>query len=86
MDGLLFGGRLLGSSPLLYSISKRCVGGIRCRYLELVDTFLSYHFRFSLEADVVYSRTLPTYGVTLYMDSLGHDLEVDAAVGYTYEK
>jgi hypothetical protein len=70
VDGLLFSGRLLGSCPLLYSISKRRVSGIRCRYLELVATFLSYNSRFSLEADVVYSGTVPAHGVTLHMDSL----------------
>jgi hypothetical protein len=64
----LFGGWLLGSTLLSYSISKRCVSGIRCRYLELVDPFLSYNSRFSLESDVVYSRTLSTYGVTLHTD------------------
>ena len=69
----LFGGWLLGSTFLLYSISKSCVSGIRCRYLELVDTFLSNNSRFSLESDVVYSRTLSTYGVTLHTGSLGQD-------------
>ena len=69
----LFGGRLLGSTLLLYSISESCISGIRCRYLEFVDTFLSYDSRFSLESDVVYPRTLSTYGVTLRTDSLGQD-------------
>lgn len=69
----LFGGWLLGSTLFSYSISKRCVSGIRCRYLELVATFLSYNSRFSLESDVVYSRTLSVYGVTLHTDSLGQD-------------
>jgi hypothetical protein len=69
----LFGGWLLGSTLLSYPISKRCVSGVRCRYLEPVDTFLSYNSRFSLESDVVYARTLSTYGVTLRTDSLGQD-------------
>ena len=75
MDNLsfLFGGWLLGSTLLSYSISKRCVSSVRCRYLELVDTFLSYNSRLSLESDVVYPGTLFTYGVTLHTNSLGQD-------------